>query len=155
MAKTDHVAAGSGGLSPYIAVRDAKAAIEFYKHAFGAEELFRLVDPASGKIGHAELRIGKGMLMISDEYPDFGALSPDSIGGSAVKLHIDVKDAQKVVQDAEAAGATVLRKLELQFHGCKQSLLADPFGHSWFVSENVEPVSPAEMQARWNKMGNN
>lgn len=154
MTTTDQQAAGSGGLSPYIAVRDAKAAIEFYKRAFGAEELFRLVDPASGKIGHAELRISKGLLMISDEYPDFGALSPDSIGGSAVKLHVDVEDAQRVVQAAESAGATVLRKLELQFHGCKQALLADPFGYSWFVSEKVEDVSPAEMQARWNRMGN-
>jgi uncharacterized glyoxalase superfamily protein PhnB len=149
------VAAGAGGLSPYIAVGDANAAIEFYKRAFGAEELFRLVDPASGKIGHAELRVGGGLLMISDEYPGFGALSPDSIGGSAVKLHIDVENAQQVVQSAEAAGATVLRKLELQFHGCKQALLADPFGYSWFVSELVEQVSPTEMQARWNKIGSN
>ena len=154
MAKSEQVAAGAGGLSPYIAVRDADAAIDFYKRAFGAEELFRLVDPTSGKIGHAELRLGRGLLMISDEYPDFGALSPDSIGGSAVKLHIDVDNAQRVVQCAEAAGATVLRKLELQFHGCKQALLADPFGYSWFVSESVEEVSPAEMQARWNSMGN-
>lgn len=154
MTKMNQAAAGAGGLSPYIAVRDAAAAIEFYKLAFGAEELFRLVDPASGKIGHAEIHIGKGLLMISDEYPDFGALSPDSIGGSAVKLHIDVENAAHVLRSAEAAGATVLRKLELQFHGCKQALIADPFGYSWFVSELVEEVTPVEMQARWSKMGN-
>lgn len=152
MTKSIQVAAGAGGLSPYISVRDAGAAIEFYKRAFGAEELFRLVDPNSGKIGHAELRVGRGLLMISDEYPDFGALSPDSIGGSAVKLHIDVDDAQRVVDSAKAAGATVLRKLDLQFHGCKQALLADPFGYSWFVSQKVDEVSPADMQLRWDSM---
>jgi PhnB protein len=153
MAKTIDAAAGAGGLSAYIAVRDAAAAIGFYTKAFGAKELFRLVDPASGKIGHAELRIGKGLLMISDEYPDFGALSPDSIAGSAVKLHLDVADAAGVLKSAEAAGATVLRKLELQFHGCRQALVADPYGHSWFISEKVDEVSPEEMQTRWNSMG--
>jgi PhnB protein len=153
---TDHAkaAAGAGGLCPYIAVRNADKAIAFYKRAFGAEELFRLVDPNSGKIGHAELRLGKGILMLADEYPDFGAVSPDSLGGSPVKLHIDVTDAHKVFEAAKSAGATVLRKIELQFHGCKQGLLADPFGYSWFVSEKVEEVSAAEMQRRWNEMGN-
>jgi PhnB protein len=154
MVKMHEVAAGAGGLSPYIAVRGAAKAIDFYKKAFGAHELFRLVDPASGKIGHAELKIGKGLLMVSDEYPDFGALSPDSLGGSSAKLHIDVDDAEKVFKSAQAAGATVLRKLELQFHGCKQGLIADPFGYSWFISQLMETVSPAEMQERWNKMGN-
>lgn len=154
MAKLHEVAAGAGGLSPYIAVRDAAKAIDFYKKAFGAEEIFRLVDPASGKIGHAELRVGNGLLMVSDEYPDFGALSPDSLGGSATKLHIDVSDAETVFTTAKAAGATVLRKLEIQFHGCKQGLIADPFGYSWFISQKVENVSPTEMQDRWNKMGN-
>jgi PhnB protein len=154
MAKSQKSAAGAGGLSPYIAVRGAAEAIEFYKKAFGAEELFRLVDPSSGKIGHAELKIGNGLLMISDEYPDFGALSPDSVGGSSTKLHIDVSDAEKTVGSAKAAGATVLRKLELQFYGAKQALLADPFGYSWFISQSVEMVSASEMQDRWNKMGN-
>ena len=154
MAKLLDVAAGAGSLSPYIAVRGAKEAIEFYKKAFDAQELFRLVDPTSGKIGHAELKIGNGLLMVSDEYPDFGALSPDSMGGSATKLHIDVEDAEKTFNSAKAAGATVLRKLELQFHGCKQGLIADPFGHSWFISQQMETASPSEMQRRWNEMGN-
>lgn len=147
------MAAGYGGLSPYIAVRDAKEAIEFYKKAFDAKEVFRLVDPASGKIGHAELKIGQGLLMISDEYPDFGALSPDSLGGSATKLHIDVQDAEATVKSAQNAGATILRKLELQFYGCRQALIADPFGHSWFISQKVADVSPDDMQKRWDEMG--
>jgi PhnB protein len=153
MEKWQRMAAGAGGLSPYIAVGNAAAAIDFYKKAFGAEELFRLVDPTSGKIGHAELKIGNGLLMVSDEYPDFGALSPDSLGGSATKLHIDVDDAEHVFKSAKAAGATVLRKLEVQFYGCKQGLIADPFGHSWFISQKIEDVSPADMQDRWNEMG--
>jgi PhnB protein len=146
-------AAGAGGLCAYIAVRGASKAIEFYKKAFGAEELFRLVDPSSSKIGHAEVRIGNSILMIADEYPDFGAVSPDSIGGSPAKLHIDVSDAEKVFSTATSAGATVLRKLEMQFYGCKQGLLADPFGYSWFVSQKIEDVSPTEMQRRWDTMG--
>ena len=153
MAQPTRAAAGASGISPYIVVSDAAAAIDFYKRAFRAEELFRLVDPASGKIGHAELRIENSVLMISDEYPDFGALSPDSLGGTAVKLQMDVRDAAAVVQSAINAGAIVLRKLDVQFHGCKQALIADPFGHSWFISEKVEDVPPSEMQARWNKMG--
>ena len=153
MAKLKTKAAGALGLSPYIAVRDAQAAIAFYIQAFGAEELFRLVDPASGKIGHAELAIGGGTLMISDEYPDFGALSPDSLGGSSTKLHLDVVDAEAVVKAAEAAGGTVLRKLEMQFHGCKQAMVADPFGYSWFISQKADDVSPKDMQARWDAMG--
>jgi PhnB protein len=147
-------AAGAGLLVPYIAVRDAAAAIDFYTRAFGGVELFRLVDPQSGKIGHAEMRLGNGVLMLSDEYPDFGAVSPDTLGGAPLKLHLDVPDAAKVVASAVKHGATELRKLELQFHGCKQALIADPFGYSWFISEQVEAVAPAEMQSRWDKMAN-
>lgn len=154
MTKVPHAAAaGAGGLIPYIAVRDASAAIAFYKTAFGAKELFRLVDPASGKIGHAELQIGNGLLMLSDEYPDFGAVAPDAVGGTPVKLHLDVGDAEAVFAAALKSGATQLRKLEQQFHGCRQGMLADPFGYSWFISEKTEEVSPAEMQKRWDAMG--
>jgi PhnB protein len=146
------VAAGAGGLSPYITVRGAAAAIDFYCKAFGAVELFRLIDPVSRKIGHSELRIGKGLLMVSDEYPDFGAVSPESLGGTTLKLHIDVEDADTVLRNAVAAGGTVLRKLEMQFHGCKQAMVADPFGYGWFISQNVETVEPNEMQKRWDAM---
>lgn len=147
-----HAAAGAGGLTPYITVRGAAAAIDFYRKAFGAAELFRLVDPVSGKIGHCEMRIGKGLLMLSDEYPDFGAVSPETLGGTTVKLHIDVEDAEAVLREAIAAGGTLLRKLEMQFYGCKQALVADPFGYGWFVSQSTETVSPFEMQERWNAM---
>ena len=145
-------AAGHLGLTPYITVRDAAAAIKFYKKAFGATELFRLNEPGGKRIGHAELAVSGGLLMLSDAFPDFGALAPEALGGSPVKLHLDVKDAEAVFASAVKAGATVLRKLELQFHGCKQGLLADPFGHSWFVSEKVEEVTPQDMQRRWDAM---
>lgn len=152
MGNKQAVAAGSGSVSAHIAVRDARGAIDFYRKAFGAKELYRLIDPASGRIGHAELRIGNGLLMLSDEYPDFGAISPDTLGGATVKLHIDTADAEQMFANALKAGATQLRKLELQFHGCKQGLVADPFGYSWFISQKQEDVTPAEMQKRWNDM---
>jgi PhnB protein len=141
------------GLTPYIAVRDAKAAIAFYTRAFGAVELFRLVDPGDGRIGHAEIRIGDGMLFLSDEYPDFGAVAPDTIGGSSVKLHLLVKDADAAFARALAEGATELRKLSDQFYGERSGLLADPFGYSWFINAKIEDVAPEEMQARWDEMG--
>lgn len=147
-----NAAAGAGGLAPYIVVKDARAAIDFYTGAFGATELFRLVDPQSDKIGHAELRVGKGILMLADEYPDFGAVAPQTLGGTTVKLHLDVPDAAAVLASALKLGATELRKLELQFHDCRQALVADPFGYGWFISEKVEEVAPAKMQQRWDDM---
>src|SRR5215218_5682200 len=104
------------GLSPYITVKDAAAALDFYREAFGAEEQFRLKAP-EGKIGHAEIRIGEATLMLSDEWPDFGALSPPTIGGSPVKLHLYVDDADATVARAVAAGATLLRPVADQFYG--------------------------------------
>jgi PhnB protein len=136
-------------LIPYIVVRDAKAAIAFYRKAFGAEEVFRLVDPGDGRIGHAELKIGDGTLYLADEYPDFGAVAPDTVGGTSVKFHLGVEDADKAFERALKAGATELRKLSNQFHGERSGMLADPFGYSWFIASKVEDVSPEEMQRRW------
>ena len=141
-------ASGTGVLSPYLTVKDAAAAIEFYRVAFGAAEQFRLIGP-DGRIGHAELRIGGSTLMISDEWPDFGALSPPTIGGSPVKLHLYVDDCDAVVGRAVAAGATLLRPVVDQFYGDRSGMIADPFGHAWFVATLKEMVSPEEMQRRW------
>lgn len=137
-------------LSAYLCVRGAAAAIEFYKAAFGAEERFRLVDPADGRVGHAELSLGGARLMIADEYPDFGALAPESVGGSPVKLHLYVGDVDAVFARAVGLGATALRAPKDEFYGDRSGLLADPFGHAWFLATAGAPVSPAEMQARWN-----
>ena len=134
-------------LTPYIVVRGAPAAIEFYRKAFDAKERFRLKEP-SGKVGHAELEIGGALLMIADEYPDFGALSPVSVGGTCVSLHLSVEDVDQVVKRAVDAGATVLRPLRDEFFGDRTAMLSDPFGHRWHLATRREDVSPAEMQRR-------
>ena len=94
-------------VTPYLCARDAAAALDFYKTVFGAEELFRLTDPGDGRIGHAEFRIGETLLFLADEYPDFGAIGPDTLGGSPVSLHVQVSDCDAVIAGAEAAGALV------------------------------------------------
>jgi uncharacterized glyoxalase superfamily protein PhnB len=140
-------------ITPYLIVKDADAAIAFYIEAFGAEEQFRLTDPHSGKIGHADLRVGEAGFMLADEHPDFGALSPATVGGTPVKLHLSVADSDATVARAERAGATVLRKVQDQFHGERSGMIADPFGHQWFIGSPTEEVSPAEMQARYDDAG--
>lgn len=147
-AKTD---AGSTVL-PHATVHDAKAAIAFYAKALGAKEIFRLVEPGSGRVGHAEIRIGNSILMLSDEYPDFGALSPNSVGGSPVAFRVIVDDADRAVARAVAAGATLIRPVQDQFYGDRSGMIACPFGYRWFLATPKEDVSPDEMQKRWAKM---
>jgi PhnB protein len=139
-------------LCPYLVVQGAREAIEFYVRAFGATVDFTLVDPSDGRIGHAELRFGATRLFIADEYPDFGAVGPARLGGSPVKMHLDVADAEAFVARAVSEGANVLRAPKLEFHGHRTALLADPFGYAWFVASRVEDVSPQEMQRRWAAM---
>ena len=138
-------------LTPYICCQNAPKAIDFYKTAFGARETMRLAEPG-GKIGHAELEIGGSMLMISDEYPDHDALSPVSIGGSPVKLHLYVDDADAVVARAVAAGAKVVRPLADQFYGDRSGTIRDPFGHVWFISTRKEALTADEVQRRYDRM---
>lgn len=142
----------SNPLSPYITVGDASAAIEFYVSVFGAVEMYRLTDPADGRIGHAELKFGNATIMISDEYPDFGAISPETLGGSPVKLHLYVQDADDVFAKALEKGATELRPVKNQFFGDRSGQLADPWGHVWFIATKGEEVPPDEMQRRWHEM---
>jgi PhnB protein len=134
-------------LSPYLIVRGAAAALDFYRDGLGARELFRLTEPG-GKVGHAEMEIGGGRFMLADEYPDVGALSPTTIGGTAVAIHLYVADVDAVVARAVAAGATVLRPLEDEGFGDRTATLADPFGHRWHLATRKDEVSPAEMQRR-------
>ena len=138
-------------LTPYICCQDAPRAIEFYKKAFGARETMRLAEP-SGRIGHAEVDIGGSILMISDEYPDYGALSPTSIGGTPVKLHLYVDDADAVFARAVEAGAKVVRALEDQFYGDRTGTIQDPFGHVWLVSMKKEDLTADEVQRRYDRM---
>jgi PhnB protein len=142
---------GVGPLTPYLVVRGAAQAIDFYGRAFGAVEAFRLSEPG-GKVGHAELLLGGGRLMLADEYPDFGALGPASVGGTPVTLHLYVTDVDAVMARAEALGATVLRAAKDEFYGDRSGMLLDPFGHRWQIATRGEPVSPEQMQQRWNAM---
>jgi len=135
-------------LRVHMTVHDAKAAIDFYVKAFGAAELFRLVEPGSGRIGHAEIRIGDSVVMLNDEYPDFGAKSPAATGGSPVAFHIQVADADKAVDRAVKAGATLMRPVQDQFYGDRSGMVACPFGYRWFLAATKEVVSPEEMQKR-------
>jgi PhnB protein len=134
-------------MCPYLIVRGAPAAIEFYRKAFGAKELFRLKEP-SGKVGHAELEIDGAHFMLADEYPDFGALSPVSVGGTPVSIHLYVANVDEVLKSAADAGATVLRPLRDEFFGDRTATLTDPFGHRWHLATRKEDVSPEEMQRR-------
>src|SRR5215470_13112634 len=138
-------------LRAHMTVHDAKAAIAFYAKAFGATEAFRLTEP-SGRIGHAEIQIGDSVLMMNDEYPDFGARSPAAIGGSPVAFHIRVSDADKAVDRAVKAGATLIREVQDQFYGDRSGMVACPYGYRWFLAAAKEVVSPDDMQKRWTKM---
>ena len=138
-------------LRAHATVHDAKAAIAFYIKAFGAVELFRLVETA-GRVGHAEIRIGDSVLMLNDEYPAFGSKSPASVGGSPVAFRIEVPDADAAVGRAVKAGATVVRPVQDEFYGDRMGMVACPFGYRWSLAAPKEQVSPAEMQKRWSKM---
>jgi len=139
-------------LCPYLIAKGAQAAIDFYVQAFGATLDYKLIDPTDGRVGHAELLFGTTRVFVADEYPDFGAVGPDAIGGSPIKLHLEVGDADAFAANAVRHGATILRPVKLEFHGSRSGLLSDPFGYSWFVASKVEDVSPDEMQRRWNTM---
>lgn len=138
-------------LAPYVTVKTAASAIEFYTAAFGAHELYRLTMP-DGKLGHAELQIGDSRLMLSDEHPDAGALSPVSIGGTPVSLHLYVPDVDACVARAVSLGASVLRAVKDEFYGDRTGMVVDPFGHKWHLSTRQESVEPQEMQRRLDAM---
>jgi len=138
-------------VTPYLCVSDAAAALEFYKKAFGAIETMRLIGPGP-KIGHAEFRIGKASVMLSDEFPEFGALSPHSVGGSPVRLRLYVPDVDAFVSRAVNAGATIVRPVKDEFYGDRSGQIADPFGYTWSVATRKEEVSAEEMQRRIDAM---
>lgn len=133
---------------PYLIVRGGAAAIEFYVKVFGAEETFKLAEP-SGKVGHAELRFGPATVMVADEYPEAGILSPQAFGGSGVRIHLHVDDVDALAERAVAAGATIVMAPADQAHGERQCRLRDPFGHEWLLGHEIEEVSREEMQRRY------
>ena len=134
-------------MTPYLAVNDAAAAIEYYKRAFGAIETMRMPGPG-GKIMHAEVRIGDSPIMLADECPEMGHRGPKSFGGTPVGICLYVEDADAVFAKAVAAGAEVTKPLADQFYGDRTGTVTDPFGHLWHVMTHVEDVSPEEMRKR-------
>jgi PhnB protein len=138
-------------VTPYIAVRGAASAIEFYKKAFGATEVLRLMDP-SGRIGHAEILIGESRIMLADEFPEFDSLGPQSRGGSTGSLALAVPDVDAAAERAVAAGAKVLRPVTDEFYGDRIGKFEDPFGHIWHISTRIEEVSAEEMQRRYDAL---
>ena len=135
-------------LTPQIVVRDAARAIEFYKSAFGAELLNAAPDGPGGKITHASMKIGDSILMLTDEFPEWGCLGPQSIGGSPVTLHIYVEDVDALFDRAVAAGAKVTMPLQDQFWGDRYGQLADPFGHRWSLATHKEELTREEVAKR-------
>ena len=138
---------GYHSITPYLIIKGAGEAIEFYKRAFGATEVMRMPKP-DGKIGHAELAIGDSKLMLADEYPEMGYRSPLSIGGAGVSIMLYIDKVDDVFKRAIAAGAKELQALTNQFYGDRSGTLQDPFGHVWTVATHVEDVPPEEMERR-------
>jgi len=133
--------------TPYLIVKGAASAIEFYKKAFGATELGRHAGPG-GRIMHAEIKIGDSPIMIADESPEMGARSPQSLGGSPVSIFLYVEDVDAVANRAIAAGAKVQAPVQDQFWGDRFGVVVDPFGHVWDVATHKEDVTPEEIQKR-------
>ncbi|MGL4238694.1 VOC family protein [Tabrizicola sp.] len=138
------------GIQPHFTVKDGRAALEFYRTAFGAEVQYSLTDPSDGRLGHADIRIGQSVLMLNDEYPDFGALAPDTIGGSPVSFYVEVTDADAAIARALASGATLLRPAADQSYGHRNGMVLDPFGYRWSIGHKLEEVSAEDMQRRWD-----
>lgn len=136
---------------PYLRVRDAAKAIDFYQRAFGAQELFRLTEPG-GRIGHAEVKIGATTLMLSEEYPEMGIVGPQALGGTTFSIHLHVDDADAWIARAVEAGATIVRPATDAFYGERGGTVRDPFGHEWLLGHQIEEVSTEEMQRRYTAM---
>ena len=135
-------------VTAYLIIDDAARAIDFYRKAFGAEELFRFPMP-DGKLGHAEIRIGDSIVMLADAMEGFR--DPHAIGGTPVSFMIYVTDVDRIFAQAIAAGAKELRPVQNQFYGDRMGTLSDPFGHVWSIATHVEDVSPEELSARHDK----
>jgi len=134
-------------ITPYLCVDGADKAIDFYKDVFGMKERMRMPGEG-GKIGHAELQLGRSIVMLADEFPDMDFRSPRSVGGTPATMHMYVEDVDRVVERAVEAGAKVLRKVRDEFYGDRSGQIEDPFGHRWNISTHVEDVSEEEMARR-------
>lgn len=135
---------GYHSVQPYLIIKNAAAAIDFYKKALAAKERFRM--EKDGHIGHAEIELGNSCIMLADEHPEMGAYSPAHYGGSPVSLMIYVPDCDSVYKQAVAAGAKSEREPEDQFYGDRMATVLDPFGYRWHIATHIKDVSPEEMK---------
>jgi PhnB protein len=138
---------GYHSVTPYLVMRDAAQAIDFYKRALGAMEMFRFSTP-DGKIGHAEIKVGDSVIMLADEMPDMGYRGPQTLGGTAVSLMVYVEDVDQQFQRAITAGGKVKQEVKDQFYGDRSGTFEDPFGHVWTIATHVEDVSEDELAKR-------
>jgi PhnB protein len=151
MAKVNPIPDGYPQVIPYLYVDGAAAAIDFYGKVLGTKERMRMGGP-DGKVGHAELELGDSVIMLADEFPDMGAKSPKSVGGSPVTISLYLEDVDGVFKKAIAEGATELRPPSDQFYGDRTAQFEDPWGHRWNVGTHVEDVPPDEMEKRAQAM---
>lgn len=153
MSKVSYIPNDYNSVTPYLIVRNAAQAIDYYKKVFGATEMVRMPGP-DGKIGHAELKIGNSRIMLADENPSMGAghVSAAAVGGSPVSLYVYLPDVDQVVQRATKEGAKILKPVQDQFYGDRNGFIQDPFGHLWGIATHVEDVSPKDMEERMKKM---
>ena len=152
MSKVSYIPKGYNSITPYLVIKGASQAIEYYKKVFGASEVFRMNTP-DGKVAHAELQIGDSRIMVGDENPQMGQghASAATIGSSPVSLYFYIPDVDKVVERAVAAGAKILKPVQDQFYGDRSGFIQDPFGHLWGVATHVEDVAPHELEERARK----
>jgi PhnB protein len=146
MAKVKPIPDGYHSVTPYLIIKGAADAIDFYKKAFGATELFRMEH--EGKVGHAEIKIGDSPIMLADEQPGMGYVSPKTLGGTPVSLMIYVEEVDKIYKQAIKSGGEEVKALQDQFYGDRSGTLKDPFGHVWTVATHKEDVTPEEMDKR-------
>jgi PhnB protein len=150
--KVHYIPKGYNSISPYLVVKGAAKAIDYYKKVFGATEVVRMDGP-DGKVGHAELQIGDSRVMLADENPSMGQghMSASGLGGSPVSLYVYLPDVDRVIERAVDHGAKVLKPVQDQFYGDRSGFFQDPFGHLWGIATHIEDVSPKDMKERAQK----
>ena len=151
MASVKPIPEGFHSVTPYLFVRTAATRNRLLQNVFGATEIVRMPGP-NGRIMHAELRIGDSIVMLADENPQTGMMSPQTVGGFSVGLHVYVENVDAVIQKAVESGAKALRPIKDQFYGDRSGSVLDPFGHMWSVATHIEEVSPEEMKKRMAAM---
>jgi len=150
MSTVHYIPKGYNSVTPYLVIKGAAQAIDYYKKVFGATEVVRMPGPGD-RIGHAELKIGNSHIMLADEFTEMGHHGPPASGNSSVSVLVYVEDVDSAVERAVADGAQILKPIEDQFYGDRMGFIQDPFGHRWGVATHKEDVSPEEMQERAKK----